>query len=174
MIPISHMPSPRSRSILFHHWFNLLILHSGVLNNSYGISRLHSQHLETGEEFLLNLGPFSWRFVVLASCHPHYCSDCEEFFYTHPKHFMNSFLCDPPKAIISEDFFVLSFQLRPPNILHWCLFVRLHILTVVLSRLPFRCYRFNSFVLFTILPVVRWRFTQACARSLLILSNENK
>ena len=33
---------------------------------------------------------------------------------------MNSFLCIPPKAIISEDFFVLSFQLRPTNIRRWC------------------------------------------------------
>ena len=68
-----------------------LILHSGVLNNFYGISRLHSQHLETGEVFLLNIGPSSWRFVVLASCHPHYCSDCEEFFLYPSEAFMNSF-----------------------------------------------------------------------------------
>ena len=32
-----------------------------------------------------------------------------------------------PKAIISEDFFDLSFQIRSPIILNWCLFVPLHI-----------------------------------------------
>ena len=40
-----------------------------------------------------------------------------------------SFL-DHLKAIIWEDFFVLSFQLRSPIILNWCLFVHLHILPV--------------------------------------------
>ena len=147
MIPISHMPSPRSLSNSFLHWFNLLILHSGVLNNSYGISRLHSQHLKTEEEFLSNLGPFSWRFVVLASCHPHYCYDCEEFFLYPSEAFHEFFPLWSSEGHHFRRFFVLSFQLRPPNILHWCLFVRLHILTVVHSSLPFRCYRFNSFVL---------------------------
>ena len=92
MISISHMPSPRSLSNSFHRCFNLLILHSGVLNNSYGISRLHSKHLETGEVFLLNLGPFSQelRFYLHAFL---IIVPFEEFFYTHPKHFMNSFLC---------------------------------------------------------------------------------
>ena len=78
----SHAFFKTTFKILFIIGSTFLILHSGVLNNSYGISRLHSQHLETAEVFLLNIGPSSWRFVVLASCHPHYCSDCEEFFYT--------------------------------------------------------------------------------------------
>ena len=153
MISISHMPSPRSLSILVHHWFNLLILHSGVLNNSYGISRLHSQHLETAEVFLLNIGPSSWRFVVLASCHPHYCSDCEEFFSYPSEAFHEFFLCDPPKAIISEDssFSVFNFVLQYSSLMY--LRSSPYFFTVVLSSLPFRCYRFNSFVLFIILPV---------------------
>ena len=38
--------------------------------------------VNTGEEFLLNLGPFSWRFMVLASCYPRNCFDCDNSFLT--------------------------------------------------------------------------------------------
>ena len=36
----------------------------------HGGSHHHSQHVKTEEEFLLNLAPFSSRFMVLACCHP--------------------------------------------------------------------------------------------------------
>ena len=45
-----------------------------------------------------------------------------------------SFL-DHPKAIISEDFFVLSFQIQTPIILYSCPFVRLNILLVLRSSI---------------------------------------
>ena len=86
MNPISHSPSPRSCSILFIVVSTFLILHSGVLNNSSWHFSFSFSTLEDRRSVSLKSWPFSSRFVVLASCHPHYCSDCEEFFHTHPKH----------------------------------------------------------------------------------------
>ena len=114
-----------------------------------------------------------------------------------------SFL-DHPKAIFSEDFFVLSFQLSfsksyrcivqissnqfvislfsyiyiPSSIfIHFSksswwivpLLLWFLILTVVRSRFLFLRYHIKLFVV-SILPVVRWRPSQVCAISILILS----
>ena len=75
------MPSPRSFSNSFHLWLNLSSFNSpGVSPKIQGGSRHHSQHLKTKEVFPLNLAPFSSRFMVLASCHPHNCFRLWEFF----------------------------------------------------------------------------------------------
>ena len=166
--------------------------------------------------FSLNLAPFSSRFMILAYCHPLIIVfDCENSF--HPSGAIHeSFQFDTPKAIISGDFFVLSFQLRSPIILNWCqfrsspyssgasfkvfsnqlvissfsctkfpssIFAHSLILTVF-CPLFFNCFQFsrwfvqdflflryhiNLFVV-SILPVVRWRPSQVCTISLLILS----
>ena len=55
--------------ILFIVGSTFLIFIPGYLN-FHGGSHHHSQHLMTKEEFLLNLAPFSSRFVILACCHP--------------------------------------------------------------------------------------------------------
>ena len=128
--------------ILFHHWFNLF-------NSSF----------RSAQQFL-------WHFSSSFPAFEHWRSVSLKSWPVLSRFFMNYFLCDPPKAIISEDFFVLSFQLRPPTILNWCLFVRLHIRTVVHSRLLFHCYRINSFVIFIILPVSHWRLFSSLAISL--------
>ena len=52
-------------SKLVFNYFHLLLhlpldIRPEYLEILHGISRLHSQHLKTGEVFLLNLGPFSW------------------------------------------------------------------------------------------------------------------
>ena len=48
-----------------------------------GVSHRHSQHLKIEEEFLLNLAPFSSRFMVLPSCHPLIIVfDCHNSFLT--------------------------------------------------------------------------------------------
>src|SRR3954470_24946242 len=74
-----------------------------------GVSHHHSQQLKTEKEFLLNLASFSSRFMVLALCHPPIIVfDCENSF--HPSGaFQESFQFDSPKAIISEELFILSF-----------------------------------------------------------------
>ena len=47
-----------------------------------GVSRCHSHHLKTEEEFLFNLALFSSRFMVLACCHPLIIVfDCENLFH---------------------------------------------------------------------------------------------
>src|SRR3954470_10453354 len=95
----------------------LLIVGSTVLISSRsistihgGVSHRHSQHLKTEEEFLLNLAPFSSRFMVLACCHPLIIVlDCENSF--HPSGaFQESIQFDSLEPIISE-LFVISFQL---------------------------------------------------------------
>ena len=54
----------------FHRWFNLFQFSSrGISTIHGGVSHRHSQHLKTEEEFLLNLGSFPWRFIVLAQGH---------------------------------------------------------------------------------------------------------
>src|SRR3954467_15933937 len=79
-----------------------------------GVSHHHSQHLKTEEEFLLNLAPFSSRFMVLASCHPLIIVlDCENSF--HPSgEIQESF------SLIQEPFisvlFILSFAYCYPNL----------------------------------------------------------
>src|SRR3954462_3700016 len=80
-----------------------------------GVSHHHSQHLKTDEEFLLNLAPFSSRFIVLACCHPLIIVfDCENNF--HPSGaIQESFQFDSPEPIISE-LFILSFQLSFLNL----------------------------------------------------------
>ena len=66
----------------FHRWLNLFILllfqSASIIHG--GVSHHHSQHLKTEEEFLLNLAPFSSRFMVLASRHSHNCFRLWEFF----------------------------------------------------------------------------------------------
>ena len=136
MISISHMPSPRSLS----NSFSSLVQ---PFNSSFRSAQQFLWH------FSSSFSTFGDRRSVSLKYWPVFLKIRGSSFMPssllfrlwgillyHPKHFMNSFHCDPPKAIISEYFFVLSFQLCPPNILHWCLFVRLHIFTVVLSRLP--------------------------------------
>ena len=47
-----------------------------------GVSRCHSHHLKTEEEFLFNLALFSSRFMILAWCHPLIIVfDCENSFH---------------------------------------------------------------------------------------------
>ena len=96
-------------------WFLVQTFYSSFRSAStiHGVvSRRHSRIVKTEEEFLSNLGPFSPRFMVLAWCHPLIIVfDCENSFHNHTKHFHELFLfLDHPKAIISEDFFVLSFS----------------------------------------------------------------
>ena len=66
------------------------------ISTIHGGSPHHSQHLKTEEGFLLNLGPFSWRFVVLAWWHPLIIVfDCENSF--HPSGaIQESFQIDSP------------------------------------------------------------------------------
>ena len=76
----------------------------------HGVSHRHSQSLKTEEEFLLNPYPFFQRFMVLASCHPLIVFNCENSF--HPSGAIHeSFQFDSPKAIISEDLFILNIRL---------------------------------------------------------------
>ena len=109
---ISHMPFPRSISNHFHCWLNpLRFSFSRSISTIHGgVSRRHSRILKTEEEFLLNLAPFSSRFMVLAWCHPLIIVfDCENSF--HPSGaIQESFQFDSPEPIISE-LFILSFQL---------------------------------------------------------------
>src|SRR3954470_9258140 len=74
-----------------------------------GVSHHHSQHLKTEEEFLLNLAPFSSRFMVLASCHPLIIDlDCENSF--HPSGaIQESFQFDSFEPIILE-LFISAFS----------------------------------------------------------------
>ena len=66
--------------------------------------------MKTEEEFLVNLAPFSSRFMVLASCHPLIIVfDCENSFHPYGA-IQKSFQFDSPEPIISE-LFILSFQL---------------------------------------------------------------
>ena len=71
------------------------------LINYHGGSHHHSQHLKTEEEFFLNLGPFSSRFMTLASCHALIIVfDCENSF--HPSRaIQESFQFDSSEPIIS-------------------------------------------------------------------------
>ena len=56
---------------------------SQSISTIHGGSHLHSQHLKTEEGFLLNLAPFSSRFMVLHWCHPLIISfDCDNSFLT--------------------------------------------------------------------------------------------
>ena len=80
-----------SNSFIVGSSFLLSILPE-CLNNFGGISCHHSRILKAEEEFLLNLAPFSTRFMVLASCHPLIIVfNCENSFPTHPEHFMSCF-----------------------------------------------------------------------------------
>jgi len=81
MISISHMPSPRSLS----NSFSSLVQ---PFNSSFRSAQQFLWHFSSSfstfgdrRSVSLNLGPFSWWVVVLASCHPHYRFDCEEPFY---------------------------------------------------------------------------------------------
>ena len=95
----------------FHRWFNLSIFHHGVSQQFGGVSHRHSQILKTEEEFLLNLAPFSSRFMVLACRHLLIIVfDCENSFQPSGA-IHESFQFDSPKVIISEDLFVLNIQL---------------------------------------------------------------
>ena len=100
----------------FHCWFNFyILLYSGASIILGGVSRCHSHLLKTEEEFLFNLAPFSSRFMVLACCHPLIIIfDCENPF--HPSgDIQGYFQFDYPEPIISEDLFILSFQLSFPK-----------------------------------------------------------
>ena len=79
--------------------------------------------------------PFSRRFVVLASCYPLKLFLVVQFFSSIRSISGAVFSLDHLKAIFSEDFFVLSFQIRSPIILYSCPFVRLHILPVLRSSM---------------------------------------
>ena len=173
MIPISHMPSPRSLLNSFHHCFNLF-------NSSFRSAQQFLWHFSSSfstfgdrRSVSLKSWPFSWRFVVLASCHPHYCSDYEESFSYPPKAFHEFFPLWSSEGHHFRIFLRSQFSTSSSNYSSLMSLRSSPYFTVVLSRLTFRCYHFNSFVLFTILPVVRWRFTQVYARSL-FNSNENK
>ena len=99
--------------ILFIVGSTFLIFISECLNNSWWCSHRHSQHLKTEEEFLLNLGPFSWRFIVLDWCHPLIIVfDCENSF--HPSRaIQESLQFDSPEPIFSE-LFIPAFS--SPNL----------------------------------------------------------
>jgi hypothetical protein len=64
---------------------------------------------------LLNLGPFSIRFMVQASGYPLNCLGCEKFFSLSSEAFQECFRLDSPEAIISEDFFFLNCHLSFSN-----------------------------------------------------------
>ena len=100
----------------FHRWLNPLRFSlSRSISTIHGGSHHHSQHVKTEEEFLLNLAPFSSRFMVLAWCHPLIIVfDCENFF--HPSGaIQESFQIDSPQPIISE-LFIQAFSSRSPNL----------------------------------------------------------
>ena len=94
-------------SSLVHHFYSSLFR---SISTIHGGSHHHSQHVKTEAEFLLNLAPFSSRFMVLAWCHPLIIVfDCENSF--HPSGaIQESFQFDSSEPIISE-VFILSFQL---------------------------------------------------------------
>ena len=81
------------------------------LNNSWWCFSSSFLDLKTEEEFSSKSYLFSQRFVMLAWCHPLIIVfNCENSF--HPSGAIReSFQFDSPKAIISEDLFVLNIQL---------------------------------------------------------------
>ena len=89
---------------------SLLILPE-CLNNSWWCFSSKFSDFEDRRRVSLKSCPFSWRFMVLAWCHPLIIVfDCENSF--HPSGAIHeSFQFDSPKAIISEDLFVLNIQL---------------------------------------------------------------
>ena len=100
----------------FHCWLNpLRFSFSRSISTIHGGSHHHSQHLKTEEEFLLNLAPFSSRFMVLAWCHPLIIVfDCENSF--HPSRaIQESLQFDSPEPIFSE-LFIPTFSSRSPNL----------------------------------------------------------
>ena len=73
--------SPRSFKF-FHRWFIISSIHcSGVPQKIHGgASHHHSQHFKIKVECLLNLAPFSWRFMFLTCCHPRKLFPITQFF----------------------------------------------------------------------------------------------
>ena len=91
--------------------------------------------------------PFSRRFVVLASCYPLKLFLVVQFFSSIRSISRVAFPVDYPEAIFSEDFFVLSFQIRSPIILYSCLFVCLQPVSIpefVRHLRRFICVLINS------------------------------
>ena len=100
----------------FHRWLNLFVLILlECLNNSWWCFSSSFSDFEDRRRFSLNLAPFSSRFMVLACCHPLIIIfDCENLF--HPSGYIQGyFQFDYPEPIISEDLFILSFQLSFPK-----------------------------------------------------------
>ena len=115
MDSISHMPSPRSFSNSFHSCLNLFAFHST------GVPQLFwwcfSSSFEDRRRVPLKSCPFSRSFVVLASCYPLELFHLSDIPFSQPsgvfqKLFSRFFSL---KAIVPEEFFVLTFQLTLSN-----------------------------------------------------------
>ena len=162
MVPISHMPSPRSISNSFHLWFN---------PSSFSFSRSISVISVVFLVVILSFEDwsrvsqksclFSRSFVVLASCYPLELFHLSEVpFLTHPEHVSSCF----PISFYRRPSFQLSFYIYPgasfkcslisswslcsfasKSPLAYCFFL---ILTMVHSRFFFLDYNINSFVHF--------------------------
>ena len=79
-----------------------------------GVSRRHSQLLKSEEEFSSKSCSLFWRFMVLASCHPHNCFDCENSF--HPSRaIQESFQFDSPEPS-SRNYSFSAFGSRSSNL----------------------------------------------------------
>ena len=79
---ISHMSFAKIFPILFIVGPTFLFLIPECLNNSWWCFSSSFSAFKTEEEFLLNLAPFSSRFMVLVLCHPLIIVfDCENLFH---------------------------------------------------------------------------------------------
>ena len=137
--------------------------------NNFVDSHHHSQHVKTEEGYLLNLAPFSSRFMVLAWCHPLIIVFFVTILFTHPEHFRSLFsliLRSPSSqkysfsAFISRSPYHTGASFKHYLISSWSLRSR-----VSNSLEYFRAF-FNSYgvsssflQLFSILAVVRSRFS---------------
>ena len=101
----------QDHSIFFRRWFNLYNFHSECLNNSWWCFSSSFSDFEDRRRFSLNLAPFSSRFMALASCHPLIIVSVVRISFHPSGAFQGYFQFDYPESIISEDLFILSFQL---------------------------------------------------------------
>ena len=108
---MSQMPLSKIFLILFKVGSTFPFFIPVCLNNSWWCTRRHSWMLKTEEEFLFNLAPFSSRFVILACCHPLIIIFDGENPFHPPGDIQGYFQFDYQEPIISEDLFILSFQL---------------------------------------------------------------
>ena len=97
--------------IIFHCWLNLFACHSSGVSQQFLWCFLSSVE-DWRRVFSSKSWPFSWRFVILTWCHPLIIVSNRAILFIPIRSISELFsFLDHPKAIFSEDFFVLSFQL---------------------------------------------------------------